>query len=107
MAYTQKNGNGGTTIILEKTDGKLSEQLSELQAVFNHLSQAKIGYNDILMELLSRQAKAMTEQAREQEKQLERLKSAEQAIAELKREMDALKNPVLDKPKLKLPDNGL
>jgi uncharacterized damage-inducible protein DinB len=102
MAYTQKNG-GHTTIVLEKSDGRLSEQLSELQAVFNHMAETRMGYNDILMELLSRQAKAMTETARGQEKQLERLQSAEAAIEELRRELDALKNPVLDKPKLKGP----
>lgn len=105
MAYTQKNG-GHTTIRLEKSDGKLSEQLSELQAVFNHMADTKMGYNDILMELLSRQAKAMTEAAKGQEKQLERLKAAEEAIAALHRELEALKNPVLDKPKLKAPEGG-
>jgi uncharacterized damage-inducible protein DinB len=105
MAYTQKNG-GHTTIVLEKSDGKLSEQLSELQAVFNHMADTKMGYNDILMELLARQAKAMTETARGQEKQLERLKTAEEAIAALQRELEALKNPVLDKPKLKAPEGG-
>lgn len=105
MAYTQKNG-GHTTIVLEKSDGKLSEQLSELQAVFNHMADSKMGYNDILMELLARQAKAMTETARGQEKQLERLKTAEQAIEVLRRELDAIKNPVLDKPKLKAPEGG-
>lgn len=106
MAYTQRNNNGGTTIVLEKTDGRLSEQLSELQAVFNHIAENKINHDGILMELLARQAKAMTEAARGQEKQLDRLKAAEQAIEDLKRELEALKNPVLDKPKLKLPDNN-
>lgn len=105
MAYTKKE-NGHTTIVLEKTDGKLSEQLSELQAVFNHMADTKMGYNDIIMELLSRQAKAMAATARGQEQQLERLKAAEDAIAQLKREMDELKNPVLDKPKMKPPENG-
>ena len=48
----------------------------------------------------------MSETARGQEKQLERLKTAEQAIEELRRELDAIKNPVLDKPKLKAPEGG-
>lgn len=105
MAYTKKEG-GHTTIVLEKSDGRLSEQLSELQAVFNHMADTRMGYNDILMELLSRQARAMTETARAQEKQLERLSAAEDAIARLQRELEEIKNPVLDKPKMKPPERG-
>lgn len=111
MARLRTDNNGSKTWMIESGDTTpLSDQLSELAAIFNYEGRHH-GPNRLLFQLLDYKATWLADAARRQERDMKSLKddvrALKEALEDMKKEMAALKDPQtpgLDKPK---PQGGL
>ena len=105
MAYVRKEGENRITWVIENSDGPLSARVEELSTIFDYYAKRKESINDdFTMQLLSMQAKALAQLARQQEAELKKLRALEADMAALKKDMAEMKSPQsLEKKKLPAP----